>query len=143
MGLGLSLYLGLFAGHLDLSLFQAYLYIIFELMIICACAIFFSSIVVTPMLSGIFTFGAFLAGRSVAYLLQFSEDNEMPLLLRSISRMLYWLFPHLDKLYIGNDVVYGFSANLTDVLSSMFYAGGYAGALLVLSNLIFTRKEFN
>jgi ABC-type transport system involved in multi-copper enzyme maturation permease subunit len=143
MGASLMAYIAIFEGHVDWNLAQAFLFMGLELLIVCAIAIFFSSIVVTPMLVGMFTFGAFLAGRSVTYLAQFARDTEMPEMLRIISQALYWVFPHLDKLYIGNDVVYGFSANFELFVSSICYAVGYAAVMLVLASVIFNKREFN
>ncbi|NMC63083.1 MAG: ABC transporter permease subunit, partial [SAR324 cluster bacterium] len=75
MGAGLSLFVYAIEGALSHLLVKAYYNIWLELTIICAAAIFFSSIVVTPLLRGLLTFGIFLAGRSVEYLLYFVKDR--------------------------------------------------------------------
>ena len=45
-------------------MFQAVLYTLLEVMIIAAVTIFFSSLVVTTTLTGLFTLATYLAGRS-------------------------------------------------------------------------------
>ena len=60
-------------------------------LIIIAVAVFFSSLVVTPSLAGMFTAATFIAGRSSSYLLYFlGEDRKSTRLNsshRSLSRM--------------------------------------------------------
>jgi ABC-type transport system involved in multi-copper enzyme maturation permease subunit len=52
---GLFVMLWLLEGEADILIIQASFFLLLELAIICAAAIFFSSIVVTPMLTGMFT----------------------------------------------------------------------------------------
>lgn len=142
MGAGLSIFALFFEGQFDSYLLQAYLYILLELLIVCAAAIFFSSVVVTPMLSGLFTFGIFLAGRSVRHLLTFSS-GEGGSLLGDLMYWLYWILPRLDLLNVGNDLVYKASISQDHFVWSLVYSIGYTGALLVLATAIFRRREFN
>ena len=143
MGLALSIFVYLFIGNLDYRLAQACLYILTELMIVCAAAIFFSSIVVTPMLSGLFTFGIFMAGRSTSQLLYFVESGHAAGFSGKVIQLLYWLLPRLDLLNVGNDLVYGASIGADHFLLSLLYAVGYSGILLILASAIFKRREFN
>lgn len=143
MGLGLSLFVLMFEGKADLNLFYAYFYILLELMIVCAAAIFFSSIVVTPMLSGLFTFGVFLAGRSVTHMLYFVSPEHADSLTAKLLKALTWILPRLDMMNIGNDLVYGASISKDHLVWSIAYALGYAGILLILATAIFKRREFN
>ncbi len=143
MGASLSIFLILFEQRIDPLLFQAYLYSFFELSIICAAAIFFSSVVVTPLLAGLFTFGVFLAGRSTAHLLYFINEGSVADSSAVILKILYWLLPHLDHLVIANVVVYGEKTSFADMVYSLAYSGGYAGVLLVLAQIFFNKREFN
>jgi ABC-type transport system involved in multi-copper enzyme maturation permease subunit len=143
MGLALSVFASLFEDSIDFRLFTAYLYSFLELLVICAAAIFFSSLVVTPMLSGLFTFGIFLAGRSAGNVLYFIASDPAPSLGDSILRSLSWILPRLDLLNVGNDLVYGASISKDHLAWSMAYAIGYSAILLILATAIFRRREFN
>lgn len=138
MGSCLSLYTAPFEGRLDPAMLQAYYYIFLELVVVCAAAIFFSALVVTPLLSGLFTLGVFIAGRSSAYILKFAELSGQP-----FPKTVYHLLPHLDSLNVGNAVVYGELAPASHVAWSTLYAATYAGVLLVLASLAFSRRHFN
>lgn len=143
MAVSLLLFIYLFEHHFDFLLLQAALFSFFELMIVCAAAIFFSSIVVTPVLSGLFTLGVFLAGRSTEYLLYFVNGGTIEGIGASILKLLYAILPHLELLNISNRVVYGKGASIEETSMAFAYALSYAGILLVLSSLIFKKREFN
>lgn len=145
MGLGLSLFTWALEGRFDFLLFYAYLNIIFELIIVCAAAIFFSSLVVTPMLNGVFTFGIFLAGRSTEQVLYFIKQGSLSGIMAKALQCLYYLLPHLDKLNVSNSIVYAdmTGVGISHVLYSLIYCFGYSIALLFLAHLIFLRREFN
>ncbi|RMG43059.1 MAG: hypothetical protein D6719_04580 [Candidatus Dadabacteria bacterium] len=143
MGAGLLLFAGLFQGNADILMLQAYYYIFCELVIICAAAIFFSSIVVTPMLSGLFTFGLFLAGRAITSLLYFVKDGSVTGLLALILKALKYTLPNLEKFNVSNQIVYGHSLSASHMFWSGLYAAGYAAVLLILATVIFGRREFN
>ena len=138
MGLLLTLLTSLLEEKVDLLMFQAYGYIALEALIICAAAIFFSALVVTPLLSGLFTFSIFLAGRSSDYINKFTEMSGS-----TITGYAYWLLPHLDRLNIGNGVVYGESPTAESFFWSLLYVVGYSGCLLTLGVLAFSRRQFN
>lgn len=143
MWAGLTIFVLLMDGTYEPALFTACLHMFFELIIICAAAIFFSSIVVTPMLSGIFTFGLFLAGRSCEYVLYFIKQENVSAGMALTLKALYWMLPHLDRLNISDLAVYGQTVSVSHTLLCLLYAAGYAGILLVLATLIFRRREFN
>lgn len=133
-----------FEQRIDWLLPQAAVFIVLQLLIVCACTIFFSAIVVTPMLSGAFAFGIFLAGRSSEYVLHLIE--RLPAeggLLRPLLHGIYWLLPHLNDMDVASQTVYGISAGAGAMGYACLYAAAYAGALLVLATLIFSRREFN
>lgn len=143
MGFGLFGYSYLYEGFFDSLILLATLHIFFELIIVCACAIFFSSLVVTPILSGLFTCAVFLVGRSRDYLLYFMESADRGELQQLLIQAIYNMLPALDKINITNLVVYGKGASPTGVLASFAYATGYAAILLILSHFIFRRRDFN
>jgi ABC-type transport system involved in multi-copper enzyme maturation permease subunit len=138
MGSMLSCYVGMFEGRFDLGMVQAYLYILFELVIVCAGAIFFSAVVVTPLLSGFFTLGLFIAGRSAEYVWKFGEISGS-----SIPKIIYPFLPHLDALAISNGVVYGELRSGVNMVWSFVYVATYAAILLLLAHMAFRRRHFN
>lgn len=133
--------LGVWEGRIDPGLVVASGMVLLELMIIVAVALFVSAIVVTPTMAGLVTAAAFVAGRSSGYLDYFATP-ETPLGLRASARVLYWLLPHLDRFNIANQVVYGDHIAPGYVGLAALYALAYAGILLVLSVLAFSRREF-
>lgn len=145
MACALQIYLFAFEGAVDTAMFWAYINIACEAALICAAAIFFSSLVVTPVLSGLFTFGLFLAGRSVEYLLYFIAEGQVSEFGASILKGLYFVLPHLNQLSISAEVAsssLGFEPLWFSVWS-VLYTAGYSGVLLILAALIFERRDFN
>lgn len=145
MSLGLLAYLYLFENKLDFLILYAAAYLIFELIIVCAASIFFSAIVVTPVLAGLFTFGIFLAGRSSQYLSYFIEQEGLQSYAEKFLKVVHYSLPNLDKLNVINDVVY---MNLSmvspeKIIWSSIYAVSYAAILLTIATIIFNRREFN
>lgn len=145
LGFSLILYLYYLEGHFDPLILLSMYYTFLELVIVCAAAIFFSSIVVTPILSGLFTFGIFLAGRSVDYLLYFVQHGVAQGSGKWILETLSAGLPNLDKINIANDVVFlNFEAfGIERLVWSSIYCLSYAGILLVLASIAFRRREFN
>jgi len=143
MTLGFLVFLYFFEARFDWLILQASFQIFLELSIVCAFAIFFSCIVVTPLLSGVFTLGVFLAGRSTDYLLFFVKNGTSREPLTSILKGLYVVLPHLDKINISDLVVYDKALELNAVVFSIFYAASYIGCLMILAALIFKKREFN
>jgi len=133
--------LRLLEGRLDWGLAVAAFMTDCELMLVIAVALFFSSVVVTPTLAGMFTAAVFVAGRSSDYLRLFFTD-EYPASVRTTFRALYWLLPHLDRFNIADLVVYGQYLELQYTLALVAYALGYTGILLLLSIALFQRREF-
>lgn len=142
MGGALFGFVFLLEGSANMLLLLAFLNIWLELAIVAAAAVFFSSIVVTPVLSGILTFGVFLAGRSASYVLYFVRRGEIKGTFARALEILYWFMPHLDFYDTNNSIVYGIAPAPQQIYASGMYALGYAGVLLCLASLFFMRREF-
>lgn len=143
MGAGVSIFAWVVEGRFDPLLLLAYGYNLVELFIVCAAVIFFSSIVVTPLLSGLFTLGFFLAGRCADYILYFINEGTLTSSGATVLNAIYWLMPHLNDLYIGNTVVHGVIPGITHALFSVVYGFCYAAILLLIAVFVFSRREFN
>jgi len=74
--------------------------------VVIAVALFFSSLVVTPTLAGLFTAATFVAGRSSGHLHYFTREQYPPAA-KTIARALSWMLPRLDRFNIADQVVYG------------------------------------
>jgi ABC-type transport system involved in multi-copper enzyme maturation permease subunit len=130
-----------FTGALDWGLVMAAGTALLEIMVVIAVALFFSSLVVTPSLAGMFTAATFIAGRSSGYLLYFLGDEHGPGM-RAVAHGLYWALPRLDRFALADQLVYGqlLPADALAVLAG--YALAYVGVLLLLSAALFSRREF-
>lgn len=143
LGLGLISFAALFEAKIDFLLFEAILFVILESLVLCSFAIFFSCIVVTPLLSGLFVLGVFIAGRSVEYLSFFSNSAENSAAVRASAKVLHVVLPRLDQLNHSDSIVYGIEISSSVFFWSLAYAVGYASILLLISNLVFAKREFN
>lgn len=139
----LSLFLLLFGRHSSFDLFEAYLLSWFELVIVCGLAIFFSSLVVTPALSGLFTFGVFLAGRSTDYLLYFINEGVVKGPARYLLDGLYWILPRLHSLYVSNGIVHSHRVSTDYIVWSGLYSLGYTALLVLFAQILFRKRDFN
>ena len=143
LGPALVAYVFLFKGRMDWLILEAVFGILLQLVIVAAVAIFFSAIVVTPLLSGAFTLAVFLAGRSTEYVLYFVKDGSVKGIAAKILEWIYFLLPHLDTMDLANQAVYGVGAPFAQLCWSTLYAVGYAGILLVSAIIIFERRQFD
>ena len=144
MGALLLAFVGLFEEKVEPLLLLAYVYIWAEMAVICAAAIFFSAVVVTPSLSGLFTCGLFLAGRSVEYLLYFIREGEASQLGAKALKALYYLLPHLSQLNARAQAVFAViqADEANRLVWSLLYSGSYAILLLVAAGWIFSKRDF-
>jgi len=130
-----------FTGALDWGLVLACGIALLEIMVVIAVALFFSSLVVTPSLAGMFTAATFIAGRSSGYLLYFFSDEHAPSM-RALATGLSWALPRLDRFAIADQLVYGQLLAPDAMVVLVGYAAAYAGVLLLLSTALFSRREF-
>jgi ABC-type transport system involved in multi-copper enzyme maturation permease subunit len=141
MTVALFLLLWLLTGGIDWQLLPVIGTMLLELGVLLAVALFFSSIVVTPGLAGLFAAATFVAGRLSPWLTYFFSPEHPPVL-RYTMRALYVCLPHLDRFYVADQIVGGQSLAAGYYLQVALHAGAYAGLLLLLSAVIFHRREF-
>jgi hypothetical protein len=110
----------------------------FEIMLIAAITIFFSSIVVTPFLNGLFAISLFIVGRSANYLKVMADETGSPLL-----RYLYCLVPRFDSLWIGDGVIFGLYPDASLYFYSFLYVVLYSMLLIMIATIFFNNREFN
>jgi ABC-type transport system involved in multi-copper enzyme maturation permease subunit len=134
-------FLWVMEGRADWTLLLAAGSTLMELSILLAVALFWSSVVVTPALAGLFTAATFVAGRSSGYLQYFMTPDHSPLTQTAVSA-LYVLLPHLDRFWIADQIVYHQAFSAGYFLHLGLYAFAY-GALALLAGAAFFRyREF-
>lgn len=133
---------------INAALAKALILAFFEVLIVAAIAVFFSSFS-SPFLSGIFTFGLFYLGRVTPDLRAVIATTESEIVQRACTAALY-VVPDLHLFSVSGGSVDGQKVSVHDgFLVSWSYVGtsaGYAlltiGALMGLSIFIFSRRDF-
>ncbi len=123
-----------------LALVLAVVMTFFELAILTAAAILFSSFA-TPITGSVFAFGIYFVGHMARDLRVLAGMTPSPVV-RVISLVVYYLLPNLSNFNIRGDVVHGAPLDPVGLLLSMFYAVVYSTVLLLVAMAIFSRREF-
>jgi ABC-type transport system involved in multi-copper enzyme maturation permease subunit len=134
------LFVALSGGGFDLRIILYFFMLFLELLIIVAISLLFSSFT-TPILSFIFTVSLYLIGHILWTFNEFRTYLAIPVW-KTFTLVMYYLLPNLDKFNIKNDVVLGSALNPWTILFSILYALAYILALLVVTILIFRKREF-
>lgn len=140
MTVGYMLIIWIYAGYFDFVLLKAILLIFFQLMVITAVAIMFSTFS-TPALSGLFTLGVYVIGHLSGDLKVFGGGSEIAVV-RHVSNFLYYLLPNLSNFNIKGEVVYNIPVSWKFILFSITYGILYIFILLLISTVIFNRRDF-
>jgi len=124
----------------DPLLLKAIVLIFFQLMIVTAVALFFSTFS-SPMLSAALTFGLYVVGHFNADLRNFETvvDSKPAAYL---ARALYYLLPNLAPLDVKSQVVHGQPVPWELMLFNVGYALVYITALVVAAVFVFSRRDF-
>jgi len=128
------------APALDPALLKAVVLIYAELAIVTACALLFSSFS-TPILSAALTIGLFVIGQFNADLAHFENVVESRAA-AWLARALYYALPNLAPFDVKAAVVHGQAVPVGYVLLTLGYAATYIGVLLLLTMVIFSRRDF-
>ncbi len=127
-------------GSIDPQIFVAIAMIFLELMVITALSICFSSYS-SPFMSALFTISIFVIGHVTNDLLQFGEKSKL-VTMKVVAQISYYLFPNLENFNFKTRVTH----HLPYHVSEVFYAAGYGflwiALLLILSVLLFQRRDF-
>jgi ABC-type transport system involved in multi-copper enzyme maturation permease subunit len=118
-------------------------FIALEGLLLAACVLFFSTILVTPSLAGILTLATFIVGRSSEYLLRFIEKAEITGISKYIVELIYWSIPNFAFLNVADYITFGSTLGVEFVVKSIVYSVGYSGALVIVASIIFERRDFN
>jgi len=139
---GLMLYAG---GALEPRLLLGALASLLMLTLLAAFATFFSTIS-SPFLSGLFTLGLFLAGRSLHHLKYFIFKLETVYEIPSAAapiKVLYYLLPNFAVYDIDGEVVHGVELPAGYLGFLALYAAAYSAVLLAGAALAFSRRDLS
>lgn len=120
-------------------LWQALVLILFEILLVAALAVFFASIS-SPALSGLFTFGLFVVGRSLPVLDKLSQQTDNGLT-HALLKGLVWILPDLSAFNQSTRVVHELPIGWGQVGFGGLYALAYGAILIGLAAWIFSRKD--
>lgn len=140
MSIGLLLLLYVHTGVWELGLLKALVLIFCETVLITAFAILFSTFT-SPVLSAVYTISIYLIGHITENLHGLTQLlNEK--IIRVLCTAAYYVLPNLDHFNIKAEVVYGIPIKSSFMAFSMLYCFFYSAVIILLANLIFSRKDF-
>lgn len=141
-----------FEGKFDPLGFEALFFMILEIGIISAVTILFSSVSVTPVLPGLFSFAVYIAGKSIFYLKSFNaptleQTSELAVisqnpLLKKLVDIFDLILPDLHLLTPYDQLVYSISVGGERILYSLVYSLSYMALMILLGTLFFSRRDF-
>ncbi len=114
-----------------------------EVAVVASVALLFSSFS-TPFLTGLFTIGIWVAGRS-AYEMATMKSRTLPDAIKSLLHTVSEVIPNFNLFVPGWNTlneVGGQGGPIAYVLTSFGYAALYCSVLLFLASLIFNRRDF-
>jgi len=129
-----------YGGHYYAEFFKAVYFEYLEFIVIIGIALVFSSFT-TPVMSVLFTFFLFAIGRFSSDIRLLAEQVKNPVV-GFITEVIYRVIPNLEKFDVRREAVYGGSVSAELILYTTAYAILYILALLILSIIIFEKREF-
>jgi ABC-type transport system involved in multi-copper enzyme maturation permease subunit len=134
------LYLFISTGTMDFRILAYFFLLYLELLVITSISLLFSSFS-TPILSSLFTISLYLIGQVMWTFNLFKHHLTNPLE-RILAYSFYYILPNLDKFNIKNDIVMKTKLDGYLIVNGILYAVCYISALLVLTIIIFNKREF-
>lgn len=126
--------------HVDWGLLPGILLILFEIMLVVAWALFFSSFT-SPMLSAVLTVMIFIAGHLSPGLKLFTQLHPENASNR-ILLFIYAILPNLENFNIKTAVVEHLALPPLTVPNAVLYGIAYSGILLIATSLILEKRNF-
>ncbi len=140
LGLAAALY---YVGHpyvrSDLAILAAVYFILLELALITALALFFSCFS-SPMLSTLFTLGIFVTGIFAGDIREFGALTHNPAL-QAATRAIYYLVPNFHNFNAIAAVAHGEGVPFSMVWHNTLYAALYVTIVLLGASAIFSRRN--
>lgn len=139
MGLLFMVMLFLAPGTFSLRFLGAIYLCCWELLVINAVVVFFSTCV-SSVLAAVFTLGVFVMGHLSESIRDFGQLQGGPVQQR-ISDIVYFLVPNLEVFNARGDVVHGEAVPGDLILWATVYGAAWTVLLLLLAGAVFDRKE--
>lgn len=139
MTVGLFALCYIYKGMVPYRAVYAVIGIIFELQLILAAAVLFSTFT-TPFLSGLFTLSVFIIGHITVDLKVIAESMEASMV-TNIMKFMYYILPNLERLNFKAAVVHQLEIPIAAFLTSMLYSSLYTAVILLGSVLIFNHRD--
>jgi ABC-type transport system involved in multi-copper enzyme maturation permease subunit len=139
MIIGLLIVLQVMDVPITALLFKSLATIFIELMVITAVALLFSTFT-SSTLSAIFTLAIYVIGHLSADLKTFGDKLET--MGRGVVNALYYVMPNLERFNLKGHVTNHVDVPTTDLLLTLAYGLSYTAMLLLLSAMIFQRRDF-
>lgn len=127
-------------GTINPELFVAIAMIFLELMVITALSICFSSYS-SPFMSALFTISIFFIGHVTNDLLQFGEKSKLTIM-KFVGRTSYYLFPNLENFNFKTRVTHNLPYHTSEIFYTACYGFLWIALLLIVSVLLFQRRDF-
>lgn len=134
-------------GGMEPALLRAMVLLFGEVIVVTSLALLFSSFS-TPFLSGLFTLGLFIVGRSTPELDQLIEKIGSPGV-RTIARAGMRIFPDLHLFYVSGSMVdnqyvtvHQDYVDWTYVAAALGYGAAYTACALFIASVLFSRRDF-
>lgn len=121
---------GIKGGGFDYVSLFAILLLVFEIAILIALAIVFSTIT-TPLAGTIYTIIVLYIGHSISITKSFAEKSSP--FVKYLLDVAYYIFPNLEKFNLRNDVVYGSLPNSAQIIYPIVYSALFTIVLLSLA----------
>jgi len=128
------------SGSWDFSILKALLLFFFELLIVIAVALLFSTFT-TPILSSVFTLAVYIMGHLSSNMLALRERISGAIG-RAVCTVLYYLLPNLQNLNIKNEVVHNIAVSPQFILFAIAYSLAYSAVIMLLAIILFQKKDF-
>ena len=140
LGLAAALYyVGRPFVRADASILVAVYFILLELALVTALALFFSCFS-SPMLSTLFTLGIYIAGVFAKDMRDLGEFMNSPFL-KHLTGVLYYLVPNFHNFNAISQVAHGESVPASLVAQNTLYTALYVAVVLLAASAVFSRRN--
>jgi len=123
----------------DASILVAVYFILLELALVTALALFFSCFS-TPMLSTLFTLGIYVTGVFAGDIREFGDFTRSPFL-KGVTRVLYYLLPNFHNFNAIASASHGEAVPVSLVAQNTAYALLYVAVVLLAASAVFSRRD--
>lgn len=145
----LSMYPNYFSNFSWMVFFVAAFFTLVKFSVLCAIVVFFGSITSSSLVTLIFSVASYVVGVSIEEVVfyinsELSKGEEMiSETLKSFIEFVSWVIPNLSAFDYSLEAAHGLPLDGPRILVSLGYGVSYSVILLILSSLIFSRREFH